>query len=120
MVGTIGKTRLTLFTLSAPASKLSLDARNGSASLRGASVTLTRRAGKAIKRALKLRTRPGGRFGTAVVEALVKGTGGGDGGGWPAARRRLAVAAGARPGRARSPRSRPCSPGRRPRSTSAG
>ncbi len=75
VVGSVGRTRLTVFTLAAPASTPSLNARNGSVSLRGASVTLTRKAGTAIKRALKLRKRPGGRFGTATVEALVTGTG---------------------------------------------
>ncbi|HEY6779786.1 MAG TPA: HtaA domain-containing protein, partial [Thermoleophilaceae bacterium] len=53
------------------------------ASVRAARISLTRRAGATIKRALKLRTRPRGRFGTASSEALVKGVGGDRGGGAP-------------------------------------
>lgn len=83
LVGSLGRTRLTLFTLAAPARDVSLNARNGSASVRAARVTLTRKAGAAIKRALKLRTRPRGRFGTATTEALVQGIGTGEQGGGP-------------------------------------
>jgi hypothetical protein len=84
IVGFVGKSRFTIFSVKAPPSKLSLGAANGSASLKGGSVSLTRRAGKAIKRKLKLRRLPLGAFGTLSVDALVNpgsGPGGGAGGG---------------------------------------
>jgi Htaa len=82
IVGYIGTSRFTIFSVKAPRSKLSLGAANGSASLKGGSVSLTRRAGKAIKRKLKLRRMPLGAFGALSVDALVKqGSGGGPGGG---------------------------------------
>jgi hypothetical protein len=83
IVGFIGTSRFTIFSVRAPRSKLSLGAANGSVSLNGGSVSLTRRAGKAIKRKLKLRRAPRGAFGTLSVDALVKrgsGPGGGPGG----------------------------------------
>jgi Htaa len=86
IVGYIGSSRLTLFTVRAPAARLSLNAANGSATLRGGSVALTRRAGAAIKRRLKLKRLPRGAFGALTVDALVKGGGpggGGPGGGGP-------------------------------------
>jgi hypothetical protein len=84
IVGFIGTSRFTIFSVKAPRSKLSLGAANGSASLKGGRVYLTRRAGKAIKRKLKLRRTPRGAFGRLTVEALVNpggGAGGGPGGG---------------------------------------
>src|SRR5918992_3724043 len=58
IVGYIGTSRFTIFSVTAPASRLSLSSANGSASLRGGRVSLTRRAGKSIKRKLKLRRMP--------------------------------------------------------------
>jgi hypothetical protein len=83
IVGYVGRSRFTIFKVKAPASKLSLNAVNGSASLTGGTLSLTRRAGKAIKRKLKLRRMPIGAFGSLAVKALVNGTGsgGGPGGG---------------------------------------
>ena len=81
IVGQIGTSRFRLFTVKAPAPTLSLDASAGSASLRGGSLSLTRRAGALIKRRLGLRRLPRGHFGGLTVDALVKGTGGGGGGG---------------------------------------
>jgi Htaa protein len=90
IVGFVGTSRFTIFSVKAPASRLSLSPANGSASLKGGSVTLTRRAGKALKRKLKLRRMPLGAFGTISVDALVNpasgpgaGSGGGPGGGGP-------------------------------------
>lgn len=84
IVGRIGSSRFTLFSVKAPAARLRLDSGNGSASLRGGSVSLTRRAGAAIKRRLRLRRLPRGAFGRLSVDALVKGDGtGGSGGGGP-------------------------------------
>ena len=82
IVGFVGTSRFTVFSVKAPRSKLSLGAANGSASLKGGSVSLTRRAGKAIKRKLKLRRIPVGAFGALSVDALV-GPGNGPGGGVP-------------------------------------
>jgi hypothetical protein len=86
IVGYAGSSRFTLFTVKAPESKLSLGSANGSASLKGGTLSLTRRAGRAIKRKLKLRRVPRGAFGSLSVDALVKpasGVGGGPGGGGP-------------------------------------
>jgi hypothetical protein len=69
IVGYIGTSRFTLFSVKAPASRLRLSAANGSASLKGGRLSLTRRAGKAIKRRLRLRSG--------------SGPGGGPGGGPP-------------------------------------
>lgn len=80
IVGYVGTSRFTLFSVKAPAARLSLSAANGSASLRGGSLTLTRRAGKALKRKLKLRRMPLGAFGALSVDARVN-TAGGPGGG---------------------------------------
>jgi hypothetical protein len=80
IVGFIGTSRFTVFSVKAPRSRLSLSAANGSASLRRGSLSLTRRAGRALKRKLKLRRMPLGAFGTLSVDALVK-SGGGEGGG---------------------------------------
>jgi Htaa len=82
----MGRTRFTLFSVKAPQSKLSLGAANGSVSLKGGTVALTRRAGKAIKKKLKLRRMPRGAFGAVSVDALVNttsGPGSGPGGGGP-------------------------------------
>jgi Htaa len=84
IVGYIGTSRFTIFSVKAPASRLSLSAANGSASLERGSVSLTRRAGKAIKRKLKLRRMPLGAFGGLNVDALLRGgPGDGPGGGGP-------------------------------------
>lgn len=83
IVGYVGTSRFTIFSIKAPASRLSLSAANGSASLKNGRVSLTRRAGKAIKRKLKLRRMPRGAFGALSVDALVNpagGPGGGPGG----------------------------------------
>jgi Htaa len=82
IVGRVGPRRLTLFAVRAPAGRLSLDSRAGTASLEGGAVELTRSAGAAIKRRLKLRRLPRGAFGRLTVDALVQGSpGGGSGGG---------------------------------------
>jgi hypothetical protein len=86
VVGYVGRSRFTIFTAKAPAGRLSLDAGNGSVSLTGGSLALTRRAGRAIKRGLKLKRMPVGAFGRLAVDALVNpggGAGGGPGGGGP-------------------------------------
>jgi Htaa len=90
IVGYIGASRFTIFSVKAPASRLSLSAANGSASLKGGRLALTRRAGNVIKRNLKLRRMPMGAFGALSVDALVRsgsGPGGtpgsGPGGGGP-------------------------------------
>ena len=90
IVGYVGSSRFTIFSVKAPESRLSLGAANGSASLKGGTVSLTRRAGKAIKRKLRLRRMPLGAFGAISVDALVNpasgpgaGPGGGPGGGEP-------------------------------------
>lgn len=81
IVGYVGKGRFTLFTVKAPPARLSLSSASGSASLRGGSVSLTRRAGAAIKRKLRLKRLPRGAFGALTVDALVgSGAGGGAGG----------------------------------------
>ena len=82
IVGYIGTSRFTIFSVKAPAARLSLSAANGSASLKSGRVSLTRRAGKAIKRKLKLRRMPLGAFGALSVDALVN-PGSGPGGGGP-------------------------------------
>jgi Htaa len=86
IVGYIGTSRFTIFSVRAPASRLSLSSANGSARLKGGRLALTRRAGKAIKRKLKLRRMPRGAFGRLTVDALVNpsgGAGGGPGDGGP-------------------------------------
>jgi Htaa len=89
IVGYVGASRFTLFSVNAPASRLSLSSANGSARLRGGSLTLTRRAGKALKRRLRLRRMPRGAFGAVSVDALVNPAsgpgvpGGAPGGGGP-------------------------------------
>jgi Htaa len=80
IVGYLGGNRFAIFSVKAPSSRLSLGAANGSASLSGGSVALTRRAGKAIKRKLGLRRMPVGAFGSVSVDALVNGSGGSGGG----------------------------------------
>jgi hypothetical protein len=72
--------RLVLFTLDA---EPSLNAATGTASLRDARLTLTRAAARTIKRGLRLRRLPSGRFGRATVDALVQGTSTQPGGGGP-------------------------------------
>jgi Htaa protein len=75
--------RIKLFTLAA---EPSLNSTAGTASVRDARLTLTRAGARAIRRALKLRRLPAGRFGRATVDALVQGTTpspGGPGGGPP-------------------------------------
>lgn len=77
---TTGGRRVRLFSLRGRAS---LNGATGTASLRRARLTLTRTAARAIKRRLRLRRLPTGRFGRATVDALVTATsispgGGGD------------------------------------------
>lgn len=81
IIGSVGGKRFTIFSITAPAKDVHLNAGIGSASLRGARVTLSRRAAGAIKRRLELDRLPSGRFGGVTVEALVVGTGGGSQGG---------------------------------------
>jgi Htaa protein len=76
---TVGRKRMTLFSLRARG--LSLNAANGSASVRGAKLVLARGAARAIKRSLRLERLPRGAFGGATVDALVTGSGGAGGGG---------------------------------------
>ncbi len=87
IVGQVGSRRLTLFAVRAPATTLSLDTQTGAASVRGASVSLTRAAGRLIKKRLRLRRLPRGAFGKLTVDALVTGSdapgGGGPGTGGP-------------------------------------
>ena len=83
IVGQIGASRFRLFRLSAPAARLRLDDSAGTASLRDGSLALTRRAARALKRSLRLRRLPLGRFGGLTVDALVRGGGSGPGGGGP-------------------------------------
>jgi hypothetical protein len=81
IIGSVGGKRFTIFSIAAPAKDLSLNASFGSASLRGARVTLSRKAAVAVKRGLSLERLPTGRFGGVTVDALVGGTGGGSDGG---------------------------------------
>ena len=84
IVGEIGSSRFRLFTVRAPAARLSLDSRAGTASLRGGTLALTPRAGRILKRKLRLKRTPRGGFGRLTVDAIVRGgagPGGGDGGG---------------------------------------
>jgi hypothetical protein len=81
-----GSRRLTIFRLKAVSRTLSLDSRTGAASVRRASVSLTRAAGRLIKKRLQLRRLPRGAFGKLTVDALVTGSdapGGGPGSGGP-------------------------------------
>jgi hypothetical protein len=78
---TVGERRLRLFTLAA---EPSLNPANGTASARGARLAFTRAGARTIRRALKLRRLPTGRFGSATVDALVQGTTPQPGGGGPA------------------------------------
>ena len=72
--------RLRLFTI---AGEPSLNPANGTASARGARLTITRAGARTIRRGLKLRRLPAGRFGSATVDALVQGTSPSPGGGGP-------------------------------------
>ena len=63
--------RIKLFTLAA---QPSLNSAAGTASVRDARLTLTRVGARTIRRALKLRRVPAGRFGRATIDALVQGT----------------------------------------------
>jgi hypothetical protein len=74
----VGDRRLKLLTLKATPS---LNSTAGTASARDARATLTRAAARAIKRGLKLRRLPSGRFGRATVDALVSGSSPSPGGG---------------------------------------
>lgn len=69
IVATMGGTRLTLFTANR---RPSLNAAAGTASIAGSPLTLTRNAGKVIKRKLRLRRAPRGRAGVVTVDALIK------------------------------------------------
>jgi hypothetical protein len=80
IVGRVGSRRLTIFRLEAVSRTLSLDSRTGAASVRGASVSLTRAAGRLIKKQLQLRRLPRGAFGKLTVDALVTGRDGPGGG----------------------------------------
>jgi hypothetical protein len=71
IVGTAKDTRLTLFTA---ARRSTLDAANGTASLRNAQLKMTQTAATLIKRSLKLRRLPIGGIGRATVDALVTAT----------------------------------------------
>jgi Htaa protein len=77
IIGRIGDRRFTLFAVKAPAARLSLDSRTGAASLRGGTLSVTRRAAVAVKRRLRLRRLPRGAFGRLTVDALVGGSAGG-------------------------------------------
>jgi hypothetical protein len=79
---TVRGRRLRLFAIAA---EPSLDAATGTVSARDARVTLTRAAARTIRRALKLRRLPAGRFGRATVDALVQATAPAPGGGAPPA-----------------------------------
>ena len=68
---TVGERRLRLFTLAA---EPSLNPANGTASAREARLAFTRAGARTVRRALKLRRLPTGRFGSATVDALVQGT----------------------------------------------
>ena len=86
IVGQLGTRRFAIFGLRSVSRTLSLDSRTGAATVRGASVSLTRAAGRLIKKRLRLRRLPQGAFGKLTVEALVSGSdapGGGPGGGGP-------------------------------------
>jgi Htaa len=87
IVGQIGARRFAIFRLKAVSRTLSLDSRNGTATVRGAVVSLTRAAARLIKKRLRLRRLPAGAFGLLRVDALVSGSdapgGGGPGGGGP-------------------------------------
>lgn len=86
IVARVGSRRLPIFRLKAVSRTLSLDSRTGAASVRGASVSLTRAAGRLIKKRLRLRRLPRGAFGRLTVDALVTGRdapGGGPGSGGP-------------------------------------
>ena len=76
---TLGDRRLKLLEISGTTP--SLNASVGSASARNVKVTLTATAARAIKKGLKLKRAPSGRFGRATVDALVDGTGTSPGGG---------------------------------------
>ena len=87
IVGQVGSRRFAIFGLRAVSRTLSLDSRTGAATVRGASVSLTRAAGRLIKKRLRLRRLPRGAFGKLTVDAVVTGSdapgGGGPGGGGP-------------------------------------
>ena len=82
---TVGTQRLKLFAIAGAGA--SLNSATGTASLRDARLTLTRAAAKAIKRKLKLKKLPTGRFGEGTVDAIVDAAnpspGGGPGPGGP-------------------------------------
>lgn len=79
VVGTVGSKRFPILSIAGKGA--SLNAVNGSASLRGARVTLSERAAGAIKKKLALKRLPAAAFGAATVDAIVTGSGGGNGGG---------------------------------------
>src|ERR1700742_2894759 len=79
IVGTVGSRRYAVFAVAGKGA--SLNGGNGSASLRGAEVTLPARAAGAIKPRLGLKRLPAAAFGSATVDALVSGAGGAGGGG---------------------------------------
>jgi len=76
---TVGSKRLKLLTIAGAG--VSLNSATGTASLRDARLTLTTAAAKAIKRKLKLKKLPTGRFGKGTVDAIVDAANPSPGGG---------------------------------------
>jgi hypothetical protein len=77
--GTVGSKRVKLFSITGAGA--SLNPATGTASLRDARLSLTRAAARAIKRGLKLKKLPTGRFGKGTVDAIVDAANPSPGGG---------------------------------------